>query len=364
VVAQFRANEYKAKAVVMVNLGVVGVGWWGQKIIRTLQESGKIKVLAVSDPAPAAGARALCDDLDIRVLSTYDELLRTQDLDGVVLTTPNSLHEAQIIQAAKAGKHVFCEKPLALSLESAKRAVRSCLAHNVRLGLGHERRFEPPMKALRDHVTSGSLGVIQQIEGNFSQSKFLALDPGNWRLSKREAGCGPMTATGIHLLDLSTSLVGPADKVYATSMNRITGFESGDCVSAQIVFTSGVVGTINAMLATPFISRFAVYGTKGWIEVTDNSHVESPSGWVVTRSVSDDGIRTKHSEPVPPSNPIRDNLEAFADAIRTGQATYPITLQEMLDTTALLEAIARSADEQVVVTPGRADLEQWESRAE
>ena len=192
-----------------MNLGVVGAGWWGQKIIRTLQKSEKIKVLAVSEPALAAGARALCDELGIRVFSTYDELLRLRDLDGVVLTTPNSLHEAQIIQAAEAGKHVFSEKPLSLSLESAKRAVHSCLVHNVRLGLGHERRFEPPMIEVRDYVSSGALGVVLQIEGNFSQNKFLALDPANWRLSKKEAGCGPMTATGIHLLDLSISLVGP-----------------------------------------------------------------------------------------------------------------------------------------------------------
>lgn len=348
-----------------VKVGIVGIGWWGQKILEALRKSARMQVSGVSDPAPSDAAQAHCVADGVPLFSTYDELLALPDLDVVILTTPNSLHEMQIIQAAQAGKHVFCEKPLALSLESAQRSVHACLQSRVLLGIGHEKRFEPPIQQLREDVVNGVFGDILQIEGNFSQNKFVSFSQGNWRLSKKEAGCGPMTATGIHLLDLAVSLVGPAVKVCARSANHATGFECGDSVSAQIVFESGVVATVNAMLSTPFISRLAVYGTKGWVEITDNSHVENPTGWVVTRSVDGDPSKSKQSEDIQPSTPVLDNLDAFAAAVAAKQQSmYPVSLQEMLDTTALLDAVAMAVDQDAVMHVNRVLVDQWKTWAD
>ena len=336
----------------MVNVAVIGLGWWGKIVTDSLAASESVRVVAAVEPDRARG-EPLCARRGIRHYPQLGDALTDAEVEAVVLTTPNRLHEVQVIESARHGKHVFCEKPLALSLASAERAVEACLRHGVRLGIGHERRFEPPMKLLRRMICDRSLGRVMQIEGNFSQNKFLALPPGNWRLAVREAGCGPMTATGIHLLDLACSIAGPALQVRAAASNLATGFESGDSAAAHIVFADGVTASINAMLATPFYARFAVFGSNGWIEVRDKSHVESPSGWTLTRSVVDGSTEAVDFAA---AAPVRDNLEAFARAVRGRQSDYPVPLQEMLDTTALLEAVFHATQDAGVVAPRRSDL--------
>ena len=336
----------------MLRVCVVGVGWWGKIMVRTLAASSRVRVVAAVEPELALG-QSFCAEHGIRHLASYAQCIEATDVDAVILTTPNNLHEVQIIAAARAGKHVFCEKPLALTLASAQRSVQACLNHGVRLGIGHERRFEPPMLLMKQLLAEGALGRLLQIEGNFSQDKFLALAPDNWRLSRAQAGCGPMTATGIHLLNLATSIAGPAIQVMAINSKLATGFESGDSVSAQLLFPNGVSASINAMLSTPFYGRFAIFGSKGWIEVRDKSHVENPSGWIVTRSAPNDGSVVQD---YPVATPVLDNVEAFAAAVAGRQADYPIALQDMLDTTAALEAIAQSAETGVIVKPKESSL--------
>ncbi|RYF74444.1 MAG: Gfo/Idh/MocA family oxidoreductase, partial [Comamonadaceae bacterium] len=192
-----RRTSTSLKGKPVVNVAVIGLGWWGRIMVKSLAASDTVRVVAAVEPDAALGA-PLCAEFGIRHFASYAEVLRDAEVHAVILTTPNRLHEQQIIEAAEHGKHVFCEKPLALSLASAERAVAACLRANVRLGIGHERRFEPPMLLVRQLIADGSLGRVLHIEGHFSQNKFLALPPDNWRLSLEEAGCGPMTATGIH----------------------------------------------------------------------------------------------------------------------------------------------------------------------
>jgi predicted dehydrogenase len=96
---------------------------------------------------------------------------------------------------------------------------------------------------------------------------------------------------------------------------------------------------VSASLANPFVSRFAVYGAKGWIDVRDKAHVESPAGWIVTSAFAGGPITTVE---VPPAEPVKDNLVAFARAVRGTQA-YPITGDQLVDNIALLEAVFASA---------------------
>lgn len=334
----------------MLNVAVVGLGWWGRIIVKTLADSTRLKVVAGVESNETEG-RAFCEQNRLRYVPTLEQALAQSDIHAVILTTPNTLHEPQVIMSAQAGKHVFCEKPLAFTVGSAARSIDACVANNVRLGLGHERRFDPPTLQILQMIQRGDLGRLIQIEANFSQNKFLGMSPDNWRLSKREAGCGPMTATGIHLLNLAVCLAGPVQRVHAWNFNGVTGFESGDSASAKLLFNDGVIGSINAMLSTPFFSRFAVFGSNGWVEVHDNSHVEAPTGWTLKRSTKGGEIS---SVAIPVATPVKDNLEAFAASVEAGQSAYPISLQEMLDTAAVLEAVQRSSESDgAAITPAR-----------
>ena len=214
--------------------------------------------------------------------------MRSHDpaVEAVVLATPHSLHEAQIEAAVAAGKHVFCEKPLALTKAGAEKAVALCRDAGLVLGMGHERRWEPPIADMLAKADAGELGRIQQIEANFSHDKFLSLDRNNWRLKADQAPAGGMTATGIHLLDLSVRLLGPAESVLCICQQLSSDLPQGDTVAAYVKFRGGGTSYVSASLANPFMSRFTVYGSKGWIDIRDKAHVEAPEGWIVTSAMA------------------------------------------------------------------------------
>src|SRR5260370_1075671 len=122
------------------------------------------------------------------------------------------------------------------------------------------------MLELKRLAAAGELGTILQIEANFSQDKFLSLPADNWRLSSTEAPAGPMTATGIHMLDLAVSLLGRAERAFALARRLGSNLANGDTLGALVSFRSGANLLLSAILATPFDGRFAVYGNKGWAE--------------------------------------------------------------------------------------------------
>jgi predicted dehydrogenase len=314
-----------------LGVGVVGLGWWGRIIVPLLQGSEKLKVVCGVDVQPVA--------LDgLRTLASLEEALREPEVQGVVLCTPHTLHTEQIVAAAGAKKHVFCEKPLSLSRSDVLRAVKACNDNQVVLAVGHEKRFEPPVQELVRIAKAGELGTLLQVEANFSQDKFLSLATDNWRMSEKEAPAGPMTATGIHLLDLSVGLLGPAQHVYAKVRQLGSRLTNGDTLGIMVTHKSGANSLISAILATPFDGRFALYGNKGWAEVRDKAHPEAPEGWTLTRTMRG---KDKQVQDYPPAKAVLANLEAFADAAAK-RAPYPVPQDQMIANVAALEAVFRS----------------------
>src|SRR3954471_2017008 len=319
-----------------MNVAVVGLGWWGRIIVPLIKSSSRLKVVKVVDPDPRAADFARGQGVP---LATFDDVLNDPLVQGVVLCTPHTLHTEQIVKAANAKKHVFCEKPLSLNRESVLRAMQACNANHVALAVGHEKRFEPPIQELMRLVSGGELGTPLQIEANFVQDKFLSLPSDNWRLSEKEAPAGPMTATGIHLLDLSVGVFGAASDVFASVKTLGSHLTNGDTLAILVNFKQGGHALLNACLATPFDGRFAVYCSKGWVEVRDKAHPEAPEGWTLTvvPRGQDRSIKT-----YPPAQAVLANLEAFA-AAATGGAPYPVPQEQMVANVSALEAIFRSA---------------------
>lgn len=322
-----------------VNIALVGMGWWGQKMLAVLQAAPEdIRVVRAVEPNIET-VRALCADKGIALTADYADALADPSVEAVVLATPHSMHTDQIAAAVAAGKHVFCEKPLALTKAEAERSVELCRAAGLVLGMGHERRFEPPVADMLAMADAGSLGRIHQIEANFSHDKFLSLDRNNWRLKSDQAPAGGMTATGIHLLDLSVRLLGAAESVLCICEQLSSDLPQGDTVAAFVKFKGGGTSYVSASLANPFMSRFTVYGSKGWIDIRDKAHVEAPDGWIVTSAMAGGPIITRE---IGKAEPVKDNLVAFARAVRGGPA-YPVTAEHLVNNIALLEAVFASA---------------------
>ena len=321
-----------------VKVAMIGLGWWGKKMTAVLQSAKQdIEIVCAAEPNSAGADFA--KDYGFTCYLDHKSALAHPGVEAVILATPHSLHAQQIEDSVAASKHIFCEKPLAMTRKGAEKAVNACAAKNLVLGMGHERRFEPPVADMIAVARDGRLGRLLQVEANFSHDKFVTLDPNNWRLNPDEAPVGGMTATGIHLTDLSTLLFGPARDVRVSCEKLASNIPQGDTMSAHIRFKSGGTAYISATLATPFISRFALFGTKGWIDIRDKAHVESPAGWVVTSATTGSPISVKE---LAAAEPVKDNLVAFAHAVR-GKAAYPITGEQLVNNISILEAIIKSA---------------------
>ena len=330
-----------------VRVAVVGYGWWGKIITNTLADSTWLQVAKVVEPDAAPRAAALKDAAAAQgaapapvVTADFNDAIADPQIEAVILTTPHRFHADQIKAAARSGKHVFCEKPLCTTFADARAAIAATRSAGVVLGIGHERRFEPAVIELRRRIAAGDLGTVLQIEANFDQDKFLALPPDNWRLSKELAPVGPLSGTGIHLVDLSIAILGPAESVWARLSTRGTQFANGDTLGIMLGFSNGATAMISAILATPFDGRLAVYGSQGWIEIRDRTHPEHPTGWDVTTCLRGQQRTTVF---MPPHPAVRANLEAFAQAVR-GVADYPVTQREMLANVAAFEAVTRSTE--------------------
>jgi predicted dehydrogenase len=317
---------------------MIGLGWWGRKMTAVLQQAkGDIEILCAAEPDPAGKEFAAANSFTH--YGSDKEAIRHPGVEAVILATPHSLHAEQIGRAVAARKHIFCEKPLALTRKGAEAVVAACASNNLVLGIGHERRWEPPVAEMLAMARSGQLGRIQQVEGNFSHDKFTTLAPGNWRLNVDEAPVGGMTATGIHLTDLAVALLGQARDLRVSCERLSSKIPQGDTMSVHVRFKDGGTAYVSASLAMPFVSRFAVFGSKGWIDIRDKAHVEAPAGWVVTSAIAGGPITVTD---VPPAEPVKDNLVAFARAVR-GEAPYPITGEDLVNNITILEATIESA---------------------
>jgi predicted dehydrogenase len=321
-----------------LNAAVIGLGWWGKTMTVRLAASDEIRIRRAVDLFPDRHADYTAQH-GIPVTGDYAELLADPGIDVVILCTPNAQHTAQIAAAAAAGKHVFCEKPLALSRAEAEASVALCRARGVMLGIGHERRFEPAMEEITRMVRAGELGELMHAEGNFSHDKLINVPVTDWRRSATESPAAGYTAMGIHLSDIFISLFGPAVEVQAMTAARVLPGDNGDVVSALLRHRSGATSYLNAILYTPHYMRLVVFGTKAWVEYRNATHPDTPgpATLVIGRTGQPDEVR--HFDW---SDSVRANLDEFARAA-TGRGRYRFSDEELVGNIAVLEGIVASA---------------------
>src|SRR5690606_6751305 len=186
----------------ILNAALVGLGGWVQVLGRSMQgRSERIRIVRGVTRTPAKAAE-FAQELSIPVDADYDEALSDPAVQAIILATPHSQHGDQVIAAAKAGKHVYVEKPLALRVSDAEAAFSACNDAGVVLAVGQNRRFLPAYQKLREKVLSNEFGPVLHIEANFSGPSGYRRAPGSWRISKEESPGGGMTGKGVHMTDL------------------------------------------------------------------------------------------------------------------------------------------------------------------
>jgi predicted dehydrogenase len=312
----------------MIRCAVAGLGRWGSSLVEAARANPRLKIARAVE-TDLERALEFCSERGIALTDSLGDVLSDSAIDAVLLATPHSLHRAQVIAAAAAGKQVFCEKPLALRRADAKAMFDACRTAGVILAVGHNRRFWPSMRALRDVAASGELGTLLHIEGHNSNENSNAI-LGGWRLSPKESPGGGLTGAGLHVLDAFTSLLGPARQVYARLTSREIGPPPLDTAMLAIDFDSGVTGTLATIRATPFYWRVHVFGTRGSAEVLDETTMVVRKSGHAPREIKfaqDDALAAE--------------LDAFADAVEHGHP-FPVPEQDVLATLAAFEAALRS----------------------
>ena len=313
----------------MIGAAIVGLGRWGQNLVRSVQGvSERLQFVrgvarrpdAVAEFAARHGL-ALCPALDDAFVDPR--------VQAVVLATPHSLHVDQVVAAARAGKPVCCEKPLALTRAGAERAIAACRNAGVVLATGQDKRHWSSMRELKRVVESGALGEILHVEGNFSNETSTQF-PVAWRESPAESPGAGMTATGIHVVDAFVNLVGPVRRVQAQLVGRKPDPAPLDTVSVLLEFANNVSGVLCTIRTTPFFARIHVFGTGGSAEAVGENELVLRMAGARPERLALETVDT-----------LRVELEAFADAIE-GRAPYPVTTAQMIDAVAAMEAINRS----------------------
>lgn len=320
----------------MLQVAVAGLGWWGRQVVRSLTTSTHLRVVRAVEPDAAAHA-GFAQEHGLSLSPSLTEALRDPQVQAVVLCTPQALHAAQVQEAAAAGRHVFCEKPLAMTRADAEASVEACRRAGLVLGIGHERRFEPAMRRLRALLREGRLGTPLHIEANFSHAKLTHLKPGDWRVDPRHPAAH--TGMGVHLTDAFLDLFGPIEEVHARAEQLVSSRPRGDLVSIQVRFASGASGFASAILETPLYIACRVFGSEGWAEIRNATHPDTPGPATMTLELRDG---TREMREYPWENAVLLNLEAFAAAVR-GEAPYPFTDAQKVANVAVLEAVADSA---------------------
>jgi predicted dehydrogenase len=341
----------------MINAAIVGMGWWGRTLVEAVEGSGgPMRFVAGATRTMNDEVKAFAKDKNLRLADSFEALLSDDAIDAVALATPHSLHAAQVIAAAKAGKHVFCEKPFTLTKKDAENAVAAVKKAGVTLGLGYNRRFHPEMTKLRERIRSGELGVILHVEATMTFANALMLKPTQWRADRDETPCGGLTPMGVHAIDGMIDLCGEIDHVYCQSFRRAVEIDADDTTSILLRMKDGMSGYLGTMTATGPGFSFQVFGSKGWVRLEGMTHVAGASSeerrtrlfGTCKFQPAKGPAETWEAERLDVS---RAALEAFARAVEGG-APYPISTDEMIHGAAATEAIVRSAESGKVESVG------------
>ena len=316
----------------MLNTAIIGMGRWGQTLVDSVQGRNDAGIRFVSGcTGRPERAKDWAAAKGLRILPDFDAVLADPEVQAVAIASPHKIHAEQVIAAARAGKHVFVEKPFTLTRASAAASVEACRKAGVIIALGHNRRFLPAVAEMKRMIAAGELGTILHLEGQFSGPSASAFKPGMWRADRSESPLGGMGGMGIHMVDMMIHLAGPIAEVTCTSIARALDNGLDDTTAALFRFASGATGTFATLALAPRMWRVGVFGTDAWVVLHGHENLTT-----CTR----DG--TPQEKVFPKTDIEAAELEAFAAAVAGGPA-YPLPVDEAIHGVAVFEAMIGAA---------------------
>ncbi len=252
-----------------IGYAVIGLGEIASHFMPGVRGSAHCQITALVSGDRAKAERIAAEyGVPASSIYSYEDFDRIRDnkaVDAVYVALPNSMHREFTIRSAKAGKHVLCEKPMAVSVKECEEMIAACRAAHVKLMIAYRLHYEPVTKKAIELVRSGVIGPVEVMESSFGFNS----KPGVWRLTKKLAGGGPLADVGIYSLNAMRYLSGeePVEfKAYASVIEKDGRFnEVEENCSWTMRFPSGVLASCTTSYGANMPGFFTVHGPKGWI---------------------------------------------------------------------------------------------------
>ena len=326
----------------LLRVAIMGLGGYGTRVAEAMQGCKKAKLVGVisGTPSKIASWRAKygIPEKNCYNYQNFDALKNNPDIDAVYVITPNGLHAEQTIRVARAGKHVICEKPMAVNAKEARQMVEACKKAKVKLLIGYRMHFEPNTVEVIRMRKEGAFGKVLFFQG---LSGFRIGDPSQWRLNKQLAGGGSLMDIGIYSVNGARYMIGE-EPIWVTAQetkNDPQKFKDGvdETIQFQLGFPGGAVASCLSTYSMNNLDKFYVNGEKGFAEmqpstgygpIKGRTHLgELTQPHVVHQALQMDemaDIILRNKQPLVPvdgEEGLRDMqiLDAIYEAVKTGR---------------------------------------------
>lgn len=256
----------------VLRVAICGLGSYGTRVAEAMQSSKMAKLVGVISGTPSKvkdwQSKYNIPEKNCYNYENFDQIKDNPDIDAVYIITPNALHHPQTLRVAKAGKHVICEKPMAVNAKDGKEMVDACKKANVKLLIGYRLHFEPKTLEIIRQRNAGEFGKVLFFQG---LSGFRIGDPNQWRLNRQLAGGGAMMDIGIYSINGARYMIGE-EPVWVTAQETKTmpdKFKEGvdETILFQLGFPGGAVASCLSTYSMSNLDRFFLNGEKGFAEL-------------------------------------------------------------------------------------------------
>ena len=227
----------------------IGLGWWSDVLADAIKRSGKLEIAACFSRS-SEKRNAFASKYGCKASRSYEEILDDESIEAVINTTPNNAHLQTTAAAARAGKHVFLDKPIANTVADGHAIAGACRAAGVVLAVGYQRRRESHFRWVKKQIEAGAFGRLVNAEANISRDRLGQIDLNSWRYTAEGMPGGVMLQIGIHYTDVLAYLLGPIAAVSARLAQLVLPGDNPDVASLLLEHENGALSTLNASYAS------------------------------------------------------------------------------------------------------------------
>jgi predicted dehydrogenase len=316
-------------------LGVMGTADIAvSRVIKSLRKSKKVKVHAISS-REMSGAKKWAVKLGIEnYFGSYEEMLKNRDIDAVYIPLPNNMHCEWTIRALNAGKHVMCEKPLALTSEEVRQMIRASRENDLVLMEGFMYRYHPRNRDVLEMCRKGFIGEIRTVESSFS---YVLDDPSSYLMS-RELGGGALYDIGCYCVNVSRLMTG-SEPVEVYGMFNLTGTNVDMTFSGQLRFPKGKITSFHVSMDEEPRFYYRVIGDKGMIDV--------PGAFVSFGKQTNIVVQKKEKQETKQYQGVDEYRLEFEHFVEAALEKKPLLydIEDSLKNVYVMEALHRSAQD-------------------